>query len=266
MSLLEQNNLRLSVSKCKTFTDCQAKYKFSYILKLPKKTRDYHILGTFVHKVLEDFHSYYINGCTEKLHISMQTAYIAAIKEFKEKLTVDIKKEAYEIIDNYLKNITEEKDIIPGILSVEKKFDFNISENVVLNGMIDRVQRDKDGMLHIADYKTTKNKKYLKNDFLQLLTYAYVMWSEDKSIQKIRGSYILLRHNCEMMTKEFEIDEILQVKQKYEGYAKMIEEERLYRPNPTLLCAYCDFVDVCKDGLDFINKKNNVKHGEMSWK
>src|SRR5690606_681164 len=47
---------KLSVSKVKTFDSCKAKYKYSYIEKLPKKEFEFHIFGTFCHDVLENFH------------------------------------------------------------------------------------------------------------------------------------------------------------------------------------------------------------------
>jgi DNA-binding protein YbaB len=49
-------NFKLSVSKAKTFEDCKAKYKFSYIEKLPKKDWDFHVFGKFLHAILEEFH------------------------------------------------------------------------------------------------------------------------------------------------------------------------------------------------------------------
>lgn len=257
--------LKLSVSKTKTFTDCNKKYYFSYVLKLPKKEMDYHIFGKFVHKVLEDFHSDYINGSEELSNKVMAKVFKNAITEYKGKMTKEAEKEAYDIVDAYLKKISTDKKGEIQVLSVEKSFSFNISDHVILNGFIDRIQRDADGVVHVCDYKTTKNKKYLKNDFMQLLTYAYVICHEDPSIEKVRGSYILLRHNFEYITKDFSKDEIFEMKDKYEQYAKMIEEEKLWRPNTTPLCAYCDFVDSCAEGKAFVNRGKNNKNGQVSW-
>jgi len=131
--------------------------------------------------------------------------------------------------------------------------------------MIDRVQLDADNVLHLADYKTTKNKKYLKDDWFQLMTYGFVMLNENPDLKKIRASYILLRHNFEYITKEFSADELLAIKQKYIDYAKSIEEEKLWRPSVSPLCAYCDYVESCSEGKAFINKGKNTKHGEMQW-
>lgn len=257
--------LKLSVSKTKTFLDCKAKYRFAYELKLPRKEFEFHTFGKFVHKVLEDFHNEFINGSQEALHKVMAKAYKGALAEYRSKMTQEAQKEAYGIVDSYLEKISSEKNSIKTILAVEKNFNFNISNAVILNGMIDRIQLDPDGVVHVCDYKTVKNKKYLKNDFLQLLTYAYVIFNDDPTIEKVRGSYILLRHNFEYITKEFSKKEILEIKDKYEEYAKMIEDEKLWRPNPTPLCSYCDYVELCPEGKGFVNKNKNIKFGEVSW-
>jgi RecB family exonuclease len=261
----DDNLIKLSVSKVKIYSDCAKKFHYSYVLKLPKKEFSFHIFGKFIHKVLENFHNEYIQGSTDSLHKTMEKAYKSAMAEYKSKMTQEAQKEAYDIIDAYLQKISIEKDTIKNILAVEKNFNFNISDTVILNGMIDRIQLDPDGILHVADYKTTKNKNYLKNDFMQLLTYAYVILNEDPTIEKVRGSYILLRHNFEYITKEFSKPEILEIKNKYEDYAKMIGEEKLWRPNPSQLCSYCDFLELCETGRAFVNKSINNKHGEMSW-
>jgi|SRR5271166_1256886 len=259
----KENGLRLSLSKVKTFESCQKKYHFSYILKMPRKQADYHTFGQFAHRILELFYDEKIKGNIAPNSDVMGQAFKVAMTEYGDRLSTDHKKEGYEIADKFLQRLASGKEKAKQILSVEKKFNFNISENVVLNGMIDRVQIDEDGTLCVADLKTTKNKKYLKDDFFQLLTYSYVLWSEDKSIKKVRGAYILLRHDFERIEKEFSIDEIMEVKDKYVSYAKQIEDELLFRANPTRLCSYCEFLDLCKEGKDFVNPLTKI--GTNSW-
>lgn len=256
----EEINLRLSVSKVKTFSHCQKQYKFAYINKIPQKEFSFHSFGKFLHKILEDFHTEYINGCIKPYNIIMSRCFKSARKEYN--ISQDLEKEAYDIIKLYLKKIDKEFASTK-ILAVEKKFDINISNNIILNGMIDRIQLDNDNIIHVADYKTTKNKKYLKCDFLQLLTYAYVIFMENPTIEKIRGSYILLRHNFEYLTKEFLKDEILKIKEEYQDYAKKIEEELLWRPSPTRLCEYCSYLDICEEGTRLV--KPQTVHGKISW-
>ncbi len=258
-------DLRLSVSKTKTFLDCKAKFKFCYVEKLPRKDWDFHIFGKFCHRVLEYFHQQYIDGCLLPYNVTMTDGFKVAWAEYKDKMTPEMKKECWEIVDKYLRLVTKDKKSgLPlNVINVEKRFDFQIADNLVLNGAIDRIQMDDDNVIHVADYKTTKHKKYLKKDFFQLLTYAYVIVSENPNIEKVRASYILLRHDFEYITTEFTKDEIIKVKDKYVEYASQILAEKEYPPNPTALCNYCDYLQQCPAGKG--KAFDQQVYGEVNW-
>ncbi len=281
--------LTLSVSKAKTFKECQAKFKFAYIEKLPRKERDYHIFGKFLHEILEKFHKELLNGNTDLINIVMSKCFKSAYETFKEKLNADQIKEAKDIITKYLikldldkKNGNESQ-----ILAVEKEFYININDRILLNGFIDRVEIGNDNILHVGDYKTsllldkrnlegifTDSEKYkrYKKDIFQLKTYAFVMMLEDTSLNKIKVSYIMLRHNFHLIEKVFDREEIMKVGNELVEYANKIEEEKLYRPKISPLCSYCEYAekDICKPGFDYVEfqkEKNNIgkKFGETSW-
>lgn len=253
------SDLKLSVSKVKTFLDCQKKYNFAYILKLPRKEFTFHTFGKFAHKVLEDFHNAYINGSTKPYAQEMNIAYKAALSEYKARMSQEMRDECWKIINQYLKIIS--KSGIPNVLACEKEFSFNISENIILNGMIDRVQLDDDGVVHVCDYKTVKSKSFLKNDSFQLLTYAYVLRTLDPTIEKVRGSYILLRHDYEYITMEFSKEDIDKIKDKYMDYANKMLTEMEFKAHPTVLCDYCEYMPLCEEG----KKKSSLKFGEVQW-
>lgn len=252
---------RLSVSKCKTFSGCKKQFRFNYILKLPQKDRDYLTFGKFLHKVLEDFHIAYINKSELSFHKEMGTAFKNALKEYK--LSEEHKKEGYEIIDHYLKILSENPEKIKNVIAVEKQFSVPIIDNVLLNGMIDRIEMDDDGILHISDYKTTRNEKYLVNDFFQIITYAYIMLMENPALDKIRGSYILLRHKFKYLTKEFSREEILKIHQEFVDYAEKIDKEIEWKASPTFLCSYCSYLDQCDEGKKKVSPP--IKIGAVNW-
>jgi RecB family exonuclease len=257
-------DLRLSVSKTKTFLDCKAKFKYNYIEKLPRKDWDFHIFGKFCHMVLEEFHKTYLEGCLLPYNVVMGDSFKKAVIEYKGKLTPEQKKECWVIIDKYLKMVTAHKTNgqPANVIAVEKRFELPIG-NVILNGAIDRIQLDADDVVHVCDYKTSKTKKYMK-DFFQLLTYAYVIVSEDPSIKKVRASYIMLRLDFEYITTEFHIDEIMTVRDKYLEYAEQIRTEVEYPPHPTALCNFCDYLDRCPEGKS--KSFNNVNtYGEVTY-
>lgn len=258
--------LSLSVSKVKTFKDCKAKFKFSYVEKLPRKDWEHLIFGKFLHEVLENFHKQLMENSQAQLHILMTECFKQSSVNWKDKLNVAQKQEAREILGVYLKQITEQKNngTMPTILSVEKDFFIDIDGKILLNGFIDRIQMDPDGVLHVSDYKTTKKKEYLKKDYFQLLTYAYVMCLEDPKLEKVRTSYILLRHNFETIIKEYSRNDIMKVEKKFLDYAESIHAEKLYRPTPTPLCDYCDYLDLCDAGKNR-NGKSESKFGALDW-
>lgn len=220
--------------------------------------------------VLEYFHQQYIDGSTAPYNTTMTEAFKVAWTEYKDRMTSEMKKECWGMVDQYLRLITKEKQngSSAKVLAVEKRFELQLTPNLVLNGAIDRVQLDADNVLHLADYKTTKNKKYLKNDWFQLLTYSFIKLEENPSLEKIRASYILLRHDFEYITTEFSKKQILEVKDKYLDYAKQILSETEYPATPTNLCNWCDFQEHCSEGQTKMFSKvkaDNKTFGEIAW-
>lgn len=255
--------LSLSVSKYKTFKDCKAKYRFCYVEKLPRKEWDFHIFGKFLHEILEIFYRKILEGNKDAPNVVLTSSWKEAFVNWKSKLNDGQISEAKEICSLFLKKLSEDTQA-PTVLGVEKDFYIDIDGKVLLNGFIDRVQLDTDGVLHVSDYKTTKNKKYLKNDYFQLLTYAFVMCLEDESIQKVRTSYILLRHGFESFVKEFTREEVMSIEETFLEAADKIHGEKLFRPSPSNLCKYCDYLDHCDAGQRAIGHVTN-KYGEDSW-
>lgn len=257
--------IKLSVSKTSTFKGCKAKYKFSYIEKLPRKEWEFHTFGRFLHRILELFHLAYLEGAELSHEEVMGNAFNATMEEaeFKTKITQAVKDEAFSICETYLSIIKANPDVLKQIIGVESKFDFNLNDELILNGMIDRVQLDPDGVYHVLDYKTSKSTTYLKKDLLQLLTYAYVIYQQHPEIEKVRVSYIMLRMNCEFITKEFSLKEILTIKDVYEKFAKDIQSEEEYPANPTNLCPYCDYIELCPAGKAQVEQKYTT--GATNW-
>lgn len=255
--------IRLSLSKVKTYDSCHKKFKYNYILKLPRKDYDFYTFGKLLHKTLEKFHLDYLNGSQLPLNETMIKAFKIAKNEYKEKLNPLMINECVQLLQQYLKILRTNKNhpLAMPITAVEKNFELSLNDTITLVGAIDRTQIDQDGVLHIADYKTSKNKKYLANDPFQLMTYALVLMLENPSLQVVRTSYILARHHFDYLTWTFQREEIMKVKDKYIEYAKQITEETEYVANPTKLCQYCEFLDHCIDGQKAINRIN----GEVEW-
>ena len=261
------NGLWLSVSKAKTFDDCPAKYRFGYIERLPRKTWSFHTLGSFAHNVLELFHQARIDGETMPDNELMTKSFNTSLKKYQKDLLPDDKKLVYTMANKYLQILADYKanGNGPNVIGVERNFYIDIDGEVLLNGMIDVEQIDSDNMLHLADYKTSKSMQYLKKDYFQLLTYAYVKCIESPKLEKIRCSYVMLRHGFKHLTKEFCRDEVMQIQDKLLNYAERIKNEKLYRAHPTRLCKYCDYLEHCPEGSEFMGNGAVTNYGVQSW-
>ena len=254
----------LSVSKVKTFKDCKSKFRYGYIEKLPRKEWDFHVFGKFAHGSLEYYHDKILKGDNRLDNEIMTDSFKLAVNDYKNKLLPSQKKEVKSMMLNYLELMRNEKNP-PKILGVEDNFYIDIDGKVLLNGFIDRVQLDHDGVLHVIDYKTSKSKSFLKNDFMQLKTYAFVKCLEDPTLERVRTSYMMLRHKFSKIEKEFTRKEVMEMEGEFLKYAEDIQAEKLWRPSTSRLCAYCDYIDNCDDGKKFLNIGNASKFGAIDW-
>lgn len=255
----------LSVSKLKTFQQCKAKYHYCYIQKLPRQERDYLTFGKLLHKALEVFESEIMKGSIVADHLLMKTAFSEAIKESEFPVTQEQKKEAFEILCKFLEKRAKNKNSLPKPIAVEKPFNIDVGDGVLLNGYIDLVQMDPDNVLHVADYKTSKTKQYLKKDFLQLKTYSYVMCVENLELENIRTSYIMLKHNFNSLIENFRREDVLPIESEFRRSAAEINQEKLFRPSPGPLCKYCDYAMECPDGRDKLGLVKVDSFGEVNW-
>jgi hypothetical protein len=83
------------------------------------------------------------------------------------------------------------------------------------------------------------------------------------SIEKVRTSYILLRHDFEYITTEFSVPEILAIQDQYIKYAEQMLTEKEFPPNPTALCNFCDYLNNCPEGKTKAFNQN--VYGEVNW-
>lgn len=267
----------VSVSKIKSFKQCKARFLYEYIQKLPKKEKVFAQFGTFVHEVLEQFVDEVISGTNEPDHEIIKRIFIKSkdsLIENKEKvlvkkfnlLTDDEIKEAHVVLKNYLtiRKKLKEENKLPKFVCTEKEAILNIDDKILFNGYVDLIQVDHDGVLHVIDYKTVdkeKSIKYLKDDLLQLETYAYIMFLENPDLQVVRCSYSLVRFDFKLLTYEYTREKTLAMRDKLIEYVTNMQSEKLFRPSVGPLCPYCDFVSSCPEGEKKAEQIEKFKNG-----
>lgn len=244
------SKLVLSVSRGKIYKDCPRKYYYTYIEKLPRKEWDHFDLGGLVHSILEEFHKDYRsdNDCPENSAFLMKTAFeksqISFENEKSKYISNEIIEEAKIILRSYMANIR--KNGIGGkILCIEEGFTLPLNEKYGVQGFIDRVDLDNDGIYHIKDYKTSKSDKFMEP--LQLKVYGMYLLNKFPDLKQFKGSYIMLKLDSKFITYKFNIEDVKEAQNELIDLADKITIEERWLTRPSKLCDWCDFKDTCKN-------------------
>lgn len=262
--------IKLSVSSMDTYKKCPKQYHFRYIEK-PEIEREKHAwteFGTCAHLILEYFHNEAnIETPESEWPKIMKKCFVKAVKEFpytdinqlqstpdgKSRMGLEYLK---EIIQEYL-NVLK-KEGMPRVLGNEISYSFNIRNDALVRGYIDRVDIVNDTTLRVVDYKTSKSPKYLKK--FQLLVYAVALKERYPHIEKVYGDFVLLKHGCERKSfvfKDFDIEKCYDL---INDNVELIETDSTWAQKPSPLCKFCDYRKLCS-----AYGESNVKTGEEKW-
>jgi CRISPR/Cas system-associated exonuclease Cas4 (RecB family) len=240
----ETQLIKLSASAVKTYDQCPKKYFFNYIERAPRKQWDHFDLGNLCHETLELFHLSYMKDGTSKrtLGETMSVSFAEARKKFP-KMTDSMLLEAKDMLRIYLQTVKQNG--MPNVKGVETSFSFNLTENILVRGFLDRLDIMKDGRFHIIDYKTTKPKSAKYLDEFQLLVYGLWLKREYPKIESFKGSYLLLRADSMLKSFDFNVADVERIEKDLISYASKIREENIWTAIPTPLCNWCDFKGIC---------------------
>lgn len=237
--------VRLSHSKINMFKQCELKYYYRYIRRIPVKQWDHFDLGTFIHSVLENFYKLWQKAPTEDLGKLMSTAFKDS-KQLLAQYAPVTYAEAQIYLKSYLEQLVKESTTIQTNIGQETEFIFNIQDFEV-EGKIDRIDKLEENVYEIIDYKTTKNESYLFRDKLQLGIYGCAATKIFGPDIEIHGSYYMLRTQKKIsfpITKTVmreSLKEIIEIGNKIINATN----KEVWKPCPTPLCNYCDFKIDC---------------------
>ena len=138
----------ISQSKADVFNDCKLKYRYRYVERIKEKSLNQDALnfGSYIHKIFED---------------GIKADSIEVLRELAErhKEEYSIKSKNKDKTEICLKNFIKLNNKLTKGGEAELRYEVPISEEISVNGIIDRiVQGDKGGYL-IIDYKTGKREK-----------------------------------------------------------------------------------------------------------
>lgn len=263
--------LKLSTSSIKAYEHCPRQYYFRYIEKpeIPEVVWDHLILGNFVHSVLEFFHNILKKDSNKNFNQVMGFC-ARKIQQEKDKkgdlkypMSDDVKAEAKALLKDYLRLLEETG--LPNVQANEKKFNVHLSEDVLIRGVIDRIDlgnKEDSEVYHIVDYKTGKSK-YL--DEFQLLVYGIELLENNPDLEAYEASYLVLKENMKWLSFSFSRTDVEKVRKKILDVAQQIREDQSWEPRPQFLCKWCDYNELCDASPLRQEGRKIARGGEINW-
>lgn len=237
-----------SYSQIDTYNNCPLRYKYQYVLKIPTLPSGVAAsFGSTLHKALQRFYKDVKDDVSvdlDKLLFYMHESWIPmgyTSKSYEEKM----KAEGIGSLTNFYNNF-HDKNI--DILDLEKFFKIKISDDIVINGVIDRVDKIGKNKIEIIDYKTGKmpdEKKLKKN--MQLTIYMLAATDKNlygKNLDDVSLSLYYLQENKKISIIKTEED-IHNLKEEIREIAEEINKQE-FKPKPSIMCDFCPFKINCE--------------------
>jgi putative RecB family exonuclease len=270
----EPRELRLSVSKAKTFDQCRRKFYYHYILKLPTILKDYNAIGSLVHLVLEiTFKAWQASEYKAVLKQLLMEAWQQAqsSKEWQDAVSFGVTDKAKQYVIAYYKSYYAEAGPSSKPIRCEPAFTLPLKIGTDLKvsvvGYIDRIDQKDYKTLLLLDYKTTNKVQYL--DFFQLGIYVAACLYGPYKGYNIEAAYVLLRHDMKLKemkkpndTYMKEVDKMVKIATEMDN---TINQTKEYPPTFTRLCDYCDHQKRCYEETGGPSKQKQLCVGGDSW-
>lgn len=137
------------------------------------------------------------------------------------------------------------KDPKNDVISAEKEYNFEHPSGVKLHGYPDRVEKDKDGNLLIADFKTGRNITHIKNDIdtcFQVIVYAWLLEKDGINISKCEYRYL---RKGQTIPCEYNEDIKDKLNEKLLKFKEAVLANDFPRSENKTSCKYCKMSDIC---------------------
>ena len=247
----------LSPSRTSDFKACPQLFKFRVIDRLPEPEDPASARGTLVHSVLETLLGEEPDQRTfERSQQILKNTWADLKTEMTEAgLVLDADQETVWLgeADHLLHNYFRIED--PSSISTHELewWVEHQSDNLLLRGIIDRVEVDADGAWVLSDYKTGRspNETYALGSFFGLKFYALVCWRAfgkmpaKLRLMHLREPEVLTLVPTEQMLEAFE--------RQMAAIGKAIDralDTGDFRPRPSYMCSWCPHRPICPAHAD----------------
>jgi len=244
-----------SFTKLSIYNDCPWKYRYAFVLQIPKRGSQALSYGSSMHATLQNF--FLLVKARQDANESLPT--LTDLLTIYDRSFIDewyqSKKQKQEYYQRGKKSLTVWYDQtmarLPNVLKLEQVFNLKIDE-FVINGAIDRIdqigihERTKKPIVKIVDYKTGKLKdKFEKDDKYQLLIYTLAVRDPnilDGQVKELE--YYFLDENEVRSMEPTEKDATATLDWIRTTVAGIQRGDFRATPNE-MLCKFCDYREIC---------------------
>ncbi len=235
--------LRLSPSRIGVFRQCRQQYKFLYIDKLGdqyRRAKPFFTMANHVHATLKDFFTIIPveSRTTETITRLLQKNWRRYQVGFRN---AEDEKRWQEKALKQLSTYVQSTDITIEPLTTEWTFETVVTPGVVLNGRIDRIDRQSDGTLHIIDYKTGITPQEMEWRQVRLNALAA---EQNLHLTVSKISYLYLG-SCTLASSMLSPDDINRTNWELLQVVRAMRKEKHYLPMVGKWCSGCDFRSIC---------------------
>lgn len=255
---VEQPGLEtLSPSRAGDFKTCPQLFKFRAIDRIPEPPSIYQARGTTAHLALQRlFDDAGVERTPERLYDLFREAWteIRGENEF-EGLFADVEEErlwgveSMELLANYF-TIEDPTTFEPADRELDMLEDL---DGITIRGILDRIDRDRDGRLIITDYKTGKAppERYALASFFALKIYALLIrksWGETP--KEVRLLYLNGPTLYRLPIDDRQLDAMDgQLRALWAAIEKAMNSDR-FPTRPGRLCEWCSYQEICPAWAD----------------
>lgn len=239
--------INISYSRLENYIGCPARYFYTYIDKQDRLFGPAAALGNILHGVLEKV--------DEELDLTDMMQLMEEQKKVydpEQQISQALLTQGWQMLVEYVDRHAGER---PHVLGREAEFTVVIG-TALINGFIDRVERDRDGLVRVTDYKSGKwEYRGRPRDNLQLGMYALAV-SEMYDVDTVYAELYYLRSG-KKIGYLFTQEDIYEVEDKVLALVGEILADRIFHPTQDegTCRRLCDFgkQGVCSEGHRRIN-------------
>ncbi|MDE7173777.1 MAG: PD-(D/E)XK nuclease family protein, partial [Helicobacter sp.] len=225
------SDFRLSFSKIQSFAQCPNQFYYRYIEQLEAEDSGNAELGLLVHRALA--YAYKTQKTPKErervFYETLAKAPLAGTQRFDS-----------DVVGHYLRAFfaSEQNRYDSGVRThaIEQRFYFTL-DGFGIEGVIDRIDIEKDGSLHIIDYKLKKRFNHKAEDSMQLALYAQAL--KNRGAAEILTSFYDLYQN-----RLFAVD-CTQGAALLAQTLQSLKGTILIEPKINPACRYCAYKAIC---------------------